>query len=389
MRRLIFQMSTFLNGRVLASVLKQLFRAGGQGAASSLGRQLVSRGFSRGSTSRPKRTRRRLRSRKPFSRKRKFGATARPFKRRFKRFRGGGRDKRSARRHLLTTLTVPNNIVHESMDFFLVPATSNVTGKGVFYASGTDVDRGGSNINSNRQTFNPTWLCRIADKITGGGANVTNLNFFITEWVIQYQLTSQSQGFVNVSMYSCVFRKDVPLLAADSFSNVVNLLSDGFLEQGITDGLARDELTPFNSIKFCEYVKILKVKKFLLPPGQQRSFVIKHLGSRRIKPTNFTEGNAGAMATWLTIPLMFCSLKGGRFILFKFTGASALNAADESLTFTTPKVTLYTRQKIQYKYLVDDIESITDSIAPVNIASSVLPQTILPDTDAISAISNA
>lgn len=327
-------------------------------------RSTASRSSRLSSRSRKRRSRRVRRSRKP-SRKskrlnRKYGSKV-------------------LRKRLLNILTVPNNYIVSFGDIEQTPAASATTGKGVVYFTGSGVNSSGTQLLNNQCIDNINRLQAVAFQIDPT-ANARNLKWFRVEDVIKYQLINQSNGHANIVAYYCRVRENI-LSSGQNYFNIINLLDAGFKENAVSDGLVRDEITPFQSLKFCGFIKISKVKKFVMSPGEELSLSLKTFKVRTIVMQKFF--NANGTTTWKATAPDYQWIKGNKFILFKLTGQPADNAVGGGFTFTAPKIDMSTTTRMVYKWVQDDVENILEANA-VGITAGVAPTIMTEETDTVA-----
>lgn len=92
---------------------------------------------------------------------------------------------------------------------------------------------------------------------------------------VQYQLSNSTTCNVNLRVYDCVTRHDVPYNDSESTQQAIStIISQGFTDAAYTGGVTDTTLTLFQCPRFCENFKIRKVRTYEMRPGEQLNFLL-------------------------------------------------------------------------------------------------------------------
>lgn len=327
---------------------------------SQVARQAVRSYFSRPSSSFRKRKRSyssAISRKAPMSRKRGF-SRRRSSKRGYFKKR---RRESKFRNKLIHTLSMPNFIEVSTADAFQVAPVVSGQGPTARYFVATDIQpNNGSAQFNHMQTWSVYRFVDIAQNVLGTSA--LNGRFIVENINLTYNITNQNVGHVNLVCYFCQFREDVS--SSFSFDDIVNtMLGAGFTEDDPLNAVAteadliREDETPFMAPRFTHWVRIYKVKKFLLHAGNNQSIKIRHLKRRTVRPEKYVLSNDTTIP-WYNRSRLVGHVRGSKFLLCKFWGQPADNAVGGLVTMTQPKLDLVTKWSGEFRY-VPDVTSTT------------------------------
>lgn len=172
---------------------------------------------------------------------------------------------------------------------------------------------------------------------------------------ILYDIVNQSNGPMLITVYWCMWRKDIQF--SSSLNNPLHILGQGFainnvdptnpsaVNSGVTDHL----LTPFNSPKFCQLVKVLKSKSLRLNSGRRKQYMLVHKKPMRSQASEYVEMgngqdiNTGTRSTG--------SRGGSRWLLFKVSGCVTNDFTTTTANcISAPKIVMSTIYTCDYQY---------------------------------------
>lgn len=209
----------------------------------------------------------------------------------------------------------------------------------------------------------------IASKITSidGNSSRQAISFFtpsVQFWVGNYRVTTklvnQSNAQAIVEVFTCVIRKDINTGA----SNLRNLLSNGLAEKLAANDQANynpvlhddyvrdDQLSPFDSGKFCGYVK-MSSRKMVINSGDIKIVTHGSKGMRKINPSTFSTLTS-TTSTWGDVQGDIYCRKGAVFQFFRITGQPTNDATNKSLLGKTSPAIVFTHDyHFQYRFMVE------------------------------------
>lgn len=168
--------------------------------------------------------------------------------------------------------------------------------------------------------------------------------FQIIDGYSKMQLVNQSNSQATVHMFYCETRRDIPNV--NNYRDPRYILGDGFIQRGfgsgnsnITAGNYDNELTPFDSHKFCGFFKIYKQERVIMDAGQNIIRVLR-MRNKYIDTSYYDTPNVNGTSISGQNP-MFIRRKGERWILFKISGQPA-DGGDANVTYTSPKIDMIT-----------------------------------------------
>lgn len=177
-----------------------------------------------------------------------------------------------------------------------------------------------------------------------------------------YTIRNQSNEDVWIQAYYCTFRKDYNQNDGQQ-QNVYRLLGRGFAERGYDAGnagafnnaLYRADINPFDSPLFTRLVKITRVTKFKIKPGEYKKKYLKG-GWKRYRPIEYVTPSSADEA-WSLNTQKYDWLKGSKFILFRVVGNPAMvtgqtvDAWARQIGQTTPMIIMATQRHYEAKHL--------------------------------------
>lgn len=213
--------------------------------------------------------------------------------------------------------------------------------------------------------------------------------FFITSSTMRIEYSNLSKGTVYMTAYFCKLRKSIP--QAYSFYDPLLMLSQGFADrkwQNTTDtrgsaALTHDDLTAFDSTTFTHWVKIYKVKNLKLQGGESGKLSVTTKRPRTIHMEDVVVATNSDYDSYVDMPLLYSHIKGGKFILIKFTGEITgfeNLLIDPPVTQTTPKMVFNTKYHYTYKQVArhESRISYNDSINTAGFADINRPNVDIP-----------
>lgn len=192
-----------------------------------------------------------------------------------------------------------------------------------------------------------------------GTSGILSDHFLIRRATLQYEVKNQSNTDLVAVMYECTARQDYTI-----DPNVVNLLQSGFWRGGTPDGITRWELTPFQSITFTEWFIIKPLGEKIVKAGKTL-FKSVSVGERYVNMAKYYYRNDLAGTYRNTAPDVYIP-RGGKFILFKFTGTLADDlvggASVGGVTFSYPKIFCTTRRRYEYQVIYPSPSQIREDV---------------------------
>lgn len=227
----------------------------------------------------PKRSvRRRSTSRKPFrsrfSRKaggRRRGASS--FRSGFKRAGRRGTKRagfaKRVRSVVLKQLTAPNTYLSTYVDrIVLTGSTNNPAVQAMWGAIQTRSNNVTAGQQNNMQMYDPYLLDSIHSEIS---AQVP-VQFYVKSYECAAEVSNTATSAVNLFEYRVVARRDIPAQALGIDTEIQNGFSD--ISTGVGSRMTYQTYgaTPFMNPRLTHLYKIIKVRKFLLQPGEMKRF---------------------------------------------------------------------------------------------------------------------
>lgn len=167
-----------------------------------------------------------------------------------------------------------------------------------------------------------------------------------------YDIVNCSNASAVLTFYKCMFQKEV--LNGEGQTDLKLMLGDGFYQRnglgtrGLSNASLYDpDLSPFESHKFCSYVKILDVSTQILNPGQMTTRRI-HTGSYYVNMSHYTT-TTSATQTFTEATLDYAHHKGEMCYLIKVEGQPANDAGAANLTYTAPAIDVDSRCTYTYQ----------------------------------------
>lgn len=168
----------------------------------------------------------------------------------------------------------------------------------------------------------------------------------------KYKFINQSNSQVNVDLFYCKSRRDIP--NSWSMADLHAVLGDGFYQRGYgstrgsgNEGSSLASLTPYDSSKYTSLFDIYKTEKCIVNCGCTITRVIKH-GMRYINWEHYETPQApGSQPSQI-----YSHMKGEKFILFKITPnpAVAVGPSGQILnTYSEPLCQLQTINHYNYQ----------------------------------------
>lgn len=267
-----------------------------------------------------------------------------------------------SRTKVMEMITVPNTSIYQT-GFTAVPLdNASGLGKACIYTSGLvclpDQDH----------------LIKIASTIRPTITN-TDMKYHLTQQLLTYEYSNMSIGTCYLTAYFCKVRNNLPY--SNSISDPVAVLKDGFANRGLDIsnrgqvGVISAQLDPFSSPKFCTNFNIYKVLSKKLGGGQSGRLSVKNGTKHTVKMSNVVNQTAATQTTFAECGRLFAYQTGTKFILFKIEG-EVTTGANDTPTYTKPRVQFIANHKYVWRYVSDDNSSLY-----VNTTTSVtVPPTL-------------
>lgn len=258
-----------------------------------------------------------------------------------------------AREKILDLLVPSNNQSYQCGNVFQCAAASTDGASGLWFAT----------VNNTLSIYN-TLNCGQHLKDIAFALNtaaMANVLYTLKSSRCRYILQSQDTGNINLEAYLIKVRRDIP----NSQDDIRDTIGRGFATNGhdVTDPnknnayMTQINTGLFQSQDFCLDYKVLKTRRTILKPGQQKSFNIVNNFSREIRPNRFIQMTSGQ--TFNTGTLLFSRFRGDRFYLFRIYGQLAVDSAIVgNSTFTAPKINMLSQFQYEYKWIQDNIANI-------------------------------
>lgn len=165
------------------------------------------------------------------------------------------------------------------------------------------------------------------------------------------EFVNMSTSDAKVTQYLCSFRRDIPLNSNSNFTNIFNILGEGFAQRsnplagnyfGNALGMVQADLTPYDSHRFTSCVKIITGKQFIMRPGDTRVAKIKKGFECITWNRYYTQSAPNQSPTAGNRDV--ARRKGEMFYLWKIEGTPCNGAANKAqLSYTTPKLDFITK----------------------------------------------
>lgn len=248
---------------------------------------------------------------------------------------------------------------------------ADVTGQTSFYFTVGTTPNGVSGTTDARPLLDMHDIIKMGDVIrqdqtgtvTAGGTvipqdNIGETKFYVEDCYQNYQLSNACNSVITLYMYTCQIRRDI--INGQSCYNITNLLTQGWSQRdfiigskttGSPPGDAPADLTPFDSHKFCSFVKILKTEKVLMDPGTQVNRTIRANQKIINYDHYFTYSSLAGSQTTESRSQDYSHRAGAMFILFRMVGQPAVRAqttngvtsGTQLGTYTVPKIAMITK----------------------------------------------
>lgn len=297
-------------------------------------------------------------------------ALRRPVQRRSRRRKktvSRGTQTKTSRAYNALSLTAPNYYTKQASSTFVGNGSNITGGLDPYYFVGNTTTRGqgASQINA-LTTFTVDDALAIANAINAGellGAGTLNQRFYFQGSVSTYQYMNACNAPVTLETWECMIRNDIPFVSG--VTNLYSMLSDGWIQAGITDANTRLDITPYQSPLFCENIKIGKHRKVVIQPGQTSRIVLRQKHKFRVNAGKYV-APADETSTFLTGAQLYMFIKGGRFLVHRFwCGAANVSSGSATLCYPPGELMCTYSTRIEYKHILDEKVNIVETI-PLN-----------------------
>nr|WAE42610.1 MAG: capsid protein [Cressdnaviricota sp.] len=186
----------------------------------------------------------------------------------------------------------------------------------------------------------------------------------VTKWTIdravsEIDVTNVTDADVNFRVYECIPRSDIPQLSASSITSISDLINVGFVNAGNLALALNPSATLYQSTDFCSWCKIDKVLKYVMKPGESRTFSVASnkpysMNYSHVFPTGYGH------PTWLLVP------RQARFLVFQMWGpVSDDSTVSTNVSYAAAKLSFIVRDKFNYSW--------TEDLLPTVSITSTLP----------------
>lgn len=251
-------------------------------------------------------------------------------------------------------------IASSNLNSSIFKAVANITqtkGLGIYFGSTMTYDNGS--------------IYAIFNNIGGGGAGTNATTKYTIESLTQSTLlTNNDNAAVNVRVYECVARYDIPSVAAQD--TPLESLTLGFTAAAYTNGATDSGSTAFQSPAFTSRYKILNVKMVKFQPGETKTFTLSEQSPVLINIARWISGPTGA-ATNLIAGLGRKSM----FLMFQAWGEVALDsAALTHVGLTGVNMSLHATTRYNYRWTQDSTNTNSSYTGVLIDGSSQAPYVI-------------
>lgn len=175
-----------------------------------------------------------------------------------------------------------------------------------------------------------------------GDTNSKTNRFVLTGGGIDYMLTNMCTNDVELTVYTCRARHDIP---TGAYASLAAIAVQGFADAGSASNASHPAMTLFQSPTFTAQFKCLSVKKHLMHGG--KTLTISH---HQRRPINI---NMEVVSPSTTSSSPYMLLRGAVLHFFKVLGRPALDSGDELAVLPSVKVTGVYNVRYNYKYTPD------------------------------------
>lgn len=183
-------------------------------------------------------------------------------------------------------------------------------------------------------------------------APLSETKYQILDAYQRYHYVNQSNSIAVMTLYYCIARTDVQF--ANNETNIRSIIGDGFIQRGLGSTqsggnfyINDDELTPYDSHRFCSYFKIYKTERVLADPGRNVMRTIK-MGTTMVDTARLSFTNVTGTGALPSQNPQYAHVKGEKFILLKVTGQPS-DDGGANLSYTSPKIDMITVNHYNYR----------------------------------------
>lgn len=108
----------------------------------------------------------------------------------------------------------------------------------------------------------------VDELLSQTASTAINSRLFIEDVKMDYTMTNQSTSQIHLHVYDCTYRNDIDY--GDTDQNPVTLFQRSVVDVSTSCTSTQLGITPFHGGRFGEHIKIDKVRKYIMNPGQVR-----------------------------------------------------------------------------------------------------------------------
>ena len=212
-------------------------------------------------------------------------------------------------------------------------------------------------------------MLQIANRITKIDGNdsrqatswfTPSVKFWAGNYRATTKMVNQSNGQAVVEIFTCTVRKDINTGASSMYS----LLQKGLAEKLSVNDLSQynpvlhddyirdDQLSPFDSGKFCGYVK-LSSRKMVINSGDIKIVTHGYKGMKQVNPATFSTLTS-ASSTWDASSIDIFARKGAVFQFFRVCGQPTNDVTTKTnIGKTSPAIVFTHDYHFQYRFMVE------------------------------------
>lgn len=211
---------------------------------------------------------------------------------------------------------------------------------------------------------------RVADvdesgSIINPGFFTPSVEFYVSNYKAETKFVNQSNAQAIVWVFTAELRRDL----GTNQDNLYILMSQGLFEHtndldaaGYNVGsdpnnnnyMRDSSITPFDSGKFCSYIKIIKSQRLVLNAGDIRSTFHYKRAQTKVKPAMYLDLQ-NQTQTWNLATAKYAAKKGAVFQFFKICGqpANGPTAGGVQVNQTMPKIDFTHIYSFTYRHIMD------------------------------------
>ena len=202
-------------------------------------------------------------------------------------------------------------------------------------------------------SYPPCWYSHL-NTIGASISTSKTLKYEVTGYNLNTSISNSCNADMNLRVYECCARKDVPLGSA--YVSLSQIMQQGFLDAGNIGASTAIGGTLFESSAFCSWVKVCKVTNHVLKPGVTTNFRLSYNRPFMVNMDHINVTGSGIVM----------HPKPTNFFVFQFWGEPAVDDTATSNVVTGVRKMLWVQTiKYLYKWSMD--------LANSNVLSSNIP----------------